>query len=236
MAKVLDVLRTEKKYPLAYPTARALSAQLSAVMALDPNMEGGEGYVVRSLYFDSFMDTDFYEKGAGLETRKKIRLRTYGKEGGPVKLEWKQKQNNVQRKRSLTVKREDAQELTRGKYRCLLRYPEPLAMEFYTLMSTQVYRPCCIVQYNRFAFVEQTCDTRVTLDSHVCAHEGQFDLFTSHRPLYPVTSNGRVILEVKYNRFLLSYIKDIISRHTPIQTASSKYCAARYFGLGGASL
>ena len=49
------------------------------------------GYMIRSMYFDSINDDDYYEKLSGEVNRKKIRLRIYDKEGELVKLEIKQK-------------------------------------------------------------------------------------------------------------------------------------------------
>jgi len=45
-----------------------------------------------------------------------------------------------------------------------------------------------------------------------------------------------VTLEVKYNHFLLSYIKEVLSPYITAETASSKYCASRRYSLGGITL
>lgn len=231
--KVLDVLRTEKKYPMRYETARNLMHRLGMIMEPDSYMKEPEGYRVRSLYFDSFTNRDYHEKEAGLECRKKIRLRTYG-DDGIIKLEWKQKQGEVQRKRSMSVSRQEAVELSRGNYRVLMERKEELAGEFYGLMMTEVYRPRCLVEYRRAALVEAINDIRITFDSDLRIHEGCFDLFDLKRNhCYPVWEPGRVTMEVKYNGFLFPYIKDILMPYTLTQEAASKYCAGRKYGLGG---
>lgn len=232
---ICDVLRTEEKYPLSYVAARALAARLRTVLQEDEHMRGGSGYIVRSLYFDSISDQDYFEKEAGLLCHKKIRLRVYGGRAQSAKLEWKQKQGSVQRKRSLTIDRQDAKALIQGDYACLRNYPEPIAEEFYTVMSGWLYRPKCIVQYNRAAFINATNNIRITLDSNIQSHEGCFELFQEKIPLYPIYPPDLVTLEVKYDHFLLSYIKDVIVSYAGMQTASSKYVAARKYGLGGLS-
>ena len=232
MAELLDVLRTEKKYPVKGATVYSLSTKLRQVLPLDPHCSTGVGYLVRSLYFDSFSNRDFFEKEAGLERRKKIRLRTYGN-GGPVKLEWKEKQGALQRKRSLIVTQPDAELLVQGRYQCLLNYQEPLAKQFYTYMISQAYRPRCLVQYRRLAFTAAMNETRVTIDSELCGHEGAFDLFAPQPPLYPVAAPGAATLEVKYNQFLPSYVKEVLSPFLLTEVANSKYYAARRYGLGG---
>lgn len=232
MAELLEVLRTEKKYPMRGAVVYGLCAQLCQTLPLDKYCADGNGYLVRSLYFDSFTNTDFFEKEAGLECRKKIRLRTYG-DGGAIKLEWKQKQGAVQRKRSLLVSADDARELSKGHYQCLRNSPHTLAQELYAYMVSQAYVPRCMVQYQRLAFVAAVNDTRITVDSRLCCHEGAFDLLRPDPPLYPVAPPDAATLEVKYNQFLPSYIKLILSPFQLTETTNSKYYAARRFGLGG---
>lgn len=231
--EIFDVLRTEEKYPLNHIAARMLASRLRRVMQKDDHTNSSNGYIVRSLYFDSASDRDYFEKESGLLCRRKIRLRIYGKSAENAKLEWKQKQGAVQRKRSLTITRQDAQALIHGDFGCLWHYPEPLAKEFYAVMRGWLYRPKCIVQYDRMAFTNSTNNIRITLDSNIQSQEGCFDLFWEKLPLYPVSTSDTVTLEVKYDGFLLSYIKDMIAPYVGMQTASSKYGAARKYGLGG---
>ena len=74
---------------------------------------------------------------------------------------------------------------------------------------------------------------RITLDSNVRANEGNFNLFSENLLTYPVMHRDDVILEVKYNNFLLSYIKDMLRCIDRNEMSASKYCMARKFGLGG---
>ena len=100
-------------------------------------------------------------------------------------------------------------------------------------MQTGAYRPACLVEYDRTAFFCRTNDTRITLDSGLRSNEGSFELYDASVQLYPVTLPGKVTLEVKYNRFLLSYIKDVVSTVDMLGVSGSKYCRCRRFGLGG---
>ena len=70
----------------------------------DPH-NGISGYPVRSLYFDTLDDRDFHEKAAGVELRRKLRLRSYDPAADFAMLEMKQKQGASQLKRSLRVTR-----------------------------------------------------------------------------------------------------------------------------------
>lgn len=228
---MLDVLRKEIKYTISPYTERILSTRLESIMDKDIH-NNDYGYMVRSLYFDTMDNQDFFDKSDGIEYRKKIRLRIYDVNSNSAKLELKEKQNTVQRKRSLLVDRQEAMALINRNYECLLDKGD-FGKELYTIMMAEHYRPVCVVQYQRRAFICKTNDIRITLDRQLMSNEGNFNLFDEKMQLYPVDLSGNVTLEVKYNHFLLSYIKDIISITDKISTSSSKYCRSRIFGLKG---
>ena len=102
-----EVMRQEKKYLIHLADMARLSGALSQVMAQDRH-GGVLGYRIRSLYFDTLDDTDFFEKIEGAELRRKLRLRIYDPGADFAMLEMKQKQGAYQRKRSLRMGREEA--------------------------------------------------------------------------------------------------------------------------------
>ncbi len=230
MSDAIRVMRTERKYLVSNLSISGLYHRLSAVMAGDA-INGTKPYMVRSLYFDTVYNDDYFEKMSGVERRQKIRLRIYDVHAKTAKLEIKEKQGAVQVKRSLTISREDAKSLQSCEYEVLKKYDDELAEELYLFMSTRQYRPACVVEYKRIAFVNKTNDTRITLDSKLCANEGNFSIFDENLQLYPVGMQSETVLEVKYNHFLLSYIKDIVGTIECYETANSKYCMARKYGL-----
>ncbi|MDD6094837.1 MAG: VTC domain-containing protein, partial [Clostridia bacterium] len=73
---VLTTERCELKYYVSLADAVTLSKRLSAVLSRDSYSANGS-YRVKSLYFDSICDGDFYSKVDGDNIRKKIRLRIY---------------------------------------------------------------------------------------------------------------------------------------------------------------
>lgn len=77
-------------------------------------------------------------------------------------------------------------------------------------MHCRCYRPKAVVEYRRQAFVARENHIRITLDSQLTATESSFQLFSPRLPLYPVMDPFHMVLEVKYNGFLLSYIKDLL--------------------------
>lgn len=232
MSKELRVFRTEKKYNLTKLEVSGVKSRLSQIMSGDP-INGYKPYMVRSLYFDTIFNDDFFEKLAGIEKRQKIRLRIYDSNSNTAKLEMKEKQGKNQLKRSLLLTKEEAIRLEKGDYDVLREKEGKLAEEFYCLMKTKLYRPVCIVEYNRIAYAHPTNDIRITFDSNISSNEGNFSIFDSNLQCYPVFSDNNIVMEVKYNGFMLSYIREALGNLECHETAVSKYCMARRFGLGG---
>ena len=225
-----EVLRQEKKYAINAADGVILRSRLGRVMHGDAH-NGAQGYRIRSLYFDTPDDQDFTDKVDGLEVRRKIRLRTYSPQSDFAMLEMKQKEGPYQRKRSLRLGWADAQRLCQGDYRPLQAYPDPFAAECYGLMHCRCYRPRAIVEYRRQAYIARENHIRITLDSQILATESSCGLFSPQLPLSPVMDPFHMVLEVKYNGFLLSYIKDLLDLVERSELSVSKYCLARSISL-----
>lgn len=225
-----EVLRLENKYLLSYLQYSNKNSRLENLLHPDKH-NGADGYKVRSLYFDTIQERDFYEKEDGIELRRKVRLRIYDPKADFAKLEMKQKQGAHQKKRSLTLSRKDAIKLTKCDYSCLLKYDDPFAAECYVFMSNNFYRPKSIVEYKRKAYVADENNIRITFDYDITATESNFDIFSENLMMYPVFDKSLVIMEVKYNGFMLSYIKDIISTDSKSQLSVSKYSLSRQVGM-----
>lgn len=223
------VLREEKKFLISVDEFIALSHSVGQVMISDPH-NGTHGYIIRSLYFDTVYDNDYFEKADGVELRRKIRLRCYNPNDDYAMLEMKQKQGANQMKRSLRVSRTDAVELTKGNYAPLLKYSEPFAAECYGLMNYKCYLPKTIVEYNRKAFIAKENKIRITFDNNIVSTESSFDLFDPHLNMNPVLDKYDVVLEVKFNGFLLGYIKELINPANRSELSVSKYVLARQNG------
>ena len=220
------VLREEKKFLISIDEFISLSHKLGNIMLSDPH-NGTHGYTIRSLYFDTVYDRDYFEKQAGVELRRKIRLRCYDPKADYAMLEIKQKQGANQKKRSLRMTKADAEALIAGKYEVLLKYKEDFARECYGLMHYKCYRPKTIVQYNRKAYIAKENKIRITFDNNIVATETNFDLFSENLVMYPVLDKFNVVLEVKFNGFLLDYIRQFINSINKSELSVSKYALAR---------
>ena len=225
-----EVLRQEKKYLMNIVDCERAVGLLQQVMIKDPH-NGAEGYRIRSLYFDTVDDTDFYDKVEGVELRQKVRLRIYDPAADFAMLELKQKEGQYQRKRSLRISRGDGEALAEGRYDVLLKYDESFAAECYGLMNRKCYRPKTIVEYRRKAFIAKENRIRITIDSNISATEMNTNIFSPQLNMYPVLDRFNAVIEVKFNGFLLSYIKNLTEIADRSELSVSKYCLARSAGL-----
>ena len=108
-----------------------------------------------------------------------------------------------------------------------MNYEEPFAAECYAMMHARCYRPVTIVEYHRKAFIAKENKIRVTFDNQIVATESCFDVFAPNLNMNPVLDKFNVVLEVKYNGFLLDYIHRLLSDVDRSELSVSKYVLAR---------
>jgi len=222
----LEVSRYEIKFILNLLEVSRLSQALKNVM-LEDSHNGTNGYLIRSLYFDTYGETDFYQKIAGIENRKKIRLRIYNPIAEQVKLEIKRKFANEQIKKSAIISRYDAKKLIACEYGALLKYKNKTARMIYHVMHINHVRPAVLVEYRRKAFIHPTNNIRITLDTDIRSSETYFNLFTLNPVLTPVEEFAFALAEVKYDAFLMRWLSDLLSDYGFNRSAYSKYAMSR---------
>ena len=221
--EVLKTFRHELKFVISYDEMLRVREKLNQVLTIDRNENG---YLLRSLYFDSLDDVDYYDKQGGEYKRKKIRLRTYDISSNKVKLEIKQKIDYHQLKESLVISKKDAKELMKENYDILLSYDDPVALKIYEILRTGCYKPKIIIEYLRVAYMSSTT-TRITFDYNIkkCDDIGSF--FKKNINYLDVTTPKDVVMEVKFDRFLEPYITEILSKYVSNYESVSKYIMGR---------
>lgn len=222
------VNRRELKYAISEFDYYRIENILKTILTPDKN-NGFSGYLIRSLYFDSINNCDYYSKLSGDEVRKKIRLRIYKTNCKTVKLEIKRKININQKKETIIITREDALNLINKKYEVLLKYNNETAKSIYNIMTLGQYEPVVIVEYNRRAYIHKENNIRVTLDSNIRASETDFNLFSENLFLNPVFNHYDGLLEIKYNGEFFCWISQIVKGKDAINQSMSKYCSSRKF-------
>lgn len=219
----LKTFRHEQKYVIPYYEMLNLRSKFNELLTIDRN---SNGYMVRSLYFDSANDNDYYDKLGGEANRKKIRLRIYDPKKDYVKLEIKAKMDVHQLKESIIINKKTAKELIKGNYRVLLDFDSDTAKKIYSIMSLGYYRPKVIIEYDRIAYLTKTT-TRITFDLNVRRSYDFNNFFNDKINYFNVTDGKDVILEVKYDRFLEPYITTILNNKESRYQSVSKYIMGR---------
>ncbi len=224
--------RHELKYYITLGEYELLQRKLSLTMERDAfaKKNGGE-YFIRSLYFDDRDDSAFREKLSGIDERDKFRIRIYDMRDDVIKLECKHKSNGYIKKQSIGLSRKEYEKLISGDRLFLLNRPEPFARRMYLEFAQRALKPAVIVDYTREAFVFPMEDVRVTFDKNVRTGLRSVDMFNAGIPTYPVIDDYGMVLEIKFNRFLPTYIRSLLQLEASQRSAISKYVLCRRFEL-----
>lgn len=223
---IFKVYRHELKFLLSMIEYEQLKRLLGALLVKDENTKPGGDYYIRSLYFDTPENKDYYDKLIGVAQRKKIRLRIYDIAADEVKLELKNKENNYSIKETAAISREDAMLLIGGDSSVLAGYDNDIAKKAYFNMISYGYMPKVIVDYEREAYLLPVENVRLTFDKGVRAFKGN-GLFEENNAFVGVLAPEYVILEVKYDKYLPPYVKNVLSSINMQRMSISKYCLAR---------
>jgi len=226
--KRVKVYRHELKYFISFSSHKILSELFRSTMSPDPNGNENNEYWIRSLYFDSIENDDFYDKQSGVKTRKKIRLRIYDVNQQWVKLEIKNKDEQYMLKETASLNHEEARALIAGDREFLLNPDNRTMNKVYYFMTRDIYRPVVIVDYEREAYVGPVQDIRITFDKNIRASMVDFDMFNPRLNMEPVFEEPTMVVEIKFNRFMPGWLKDILSAFHSERYAISKYCLGRF--------
>lgn len=221
---MIPAYRNELKFLVDQAQYRQLRAVLRGLLPYDAHAGGNGGYHIRSLYFDDLYQTAYRQKMAGVEVRKKYRVRIYNCAPGPIALECKHKNGAYIYKESVPFTAAEYTALCRGECRFLLGKAQPMAARFFVESRAAVLRPRVIVAYDREAFVNDVGTVRITFDKDITAMDPGQDLFDPRAAGYHVLPPGQMILEVKFTGILPEYIQTIFHAYSFVRTSASKFC------------
>ena len=221
--------RTEWKYLCSQRTGVILYERLRNALVPDSHADPDGTYQIHSLYFDDHLDSCAADNEAGIDTRAKYRIRSYGTNARSLHFEEKKKINGRTYKSHCSLSDEDAKLLVTGKMNELFwQTQDPLLKRFCIAGMTKNYEPKLFVSYKRAALVEPSLNVRVTFDSQISVAEtgSKFDP-ADKRSLFPLFSDNNLILEVKFDDFLPGWIRQIIESEQILITSFSKYYLGR---------
>jgi len=227
--------RQEDKYVMPLSSLQAIRESIAPYVQADNHraLQESNIYTIRSIYFDSFDLKDYYEKHAGLQMRKKLRVRGYNslEAGSEVFLEIKWKNNTFISKDRTPVKYSDLAELLTGgdperllPYRKDFPHSQMNARRFLFYLKRHSRVPTNLVTYTREAYIGKfNHSDRITFDSQLRSmmFPRLADLYEEARLIEFLPEY--FVLEYKSEHPMPEWFKRIIRRFDMHKQAYSKY-------------
>lgn len=235
--------RFELKYILGLKQAWEFRSALQDYLVPDEHGGSSGRYPVASLYFDSPDLRCYQEKESGIKYRRKLRIRHYPSpeafnDQTPVFLEIKQRVDRATQKRRVVMPYSAALRLCNDR-EIPEHNPEDQAVihEIYVFLWQYNLVPASIVRYDRQALIGTRYDigVRVTFDREVCFQAHPLHLHEQQSSL-PILGADRVVMEIKVNERIPTWLTGMIADHNLQLQRISKYCrsidAAQGLGRG----
>ena len=234
--------RKELKYIVGDDVLIDVRNRISGLMRPDEHQKG-DHYKIRSIYCDSPSYRCFRENLAGISTREKYRIRTYDCESSLIHAEIKIRHRETISKMSAPIDRDLFEALVSGETG---RAAEALTRaissssgaettgrvleKYLSRFAAESFRPAVIVDYERSAYVYDTCNVRITFDRNIFASREYDRMFDPSLTGRPALDDNRHILEIKYDEFLPDEIKSVLGGLALERMSSSKYafCLGRF--------
>ena len=220
--------RHEWKHEINYADLLAIRQRMRAVAQPDPHAADGH-YLIRSLYFDNDNDKALREKINGVNRREKWRIRYYNLDPSVIHLEKKSRLNGLGTKYSVGLTAAQAQMIVDGDTDWMMETGNSLIQELYCKMRYQGMHPMTIVDYTREPFVYGPGNVRVTLDYDIRTAMRSTDFLNPDCVTIPA-GDAPIILEVKWDAYLPTIIRDAVQLQDRRAAAFSKYAQCRIYG------
>ena len=220
--------RHEWKHEISYADLIAIRMRMSQIARRDPHTVDGK-YLIRSLYFDTPDDRALREKINGVDVREKFRIRYYDDDLSFIRLEKKSKKHGLGTKDNAKLSADEVKRIARGDTEWMKESDRPLLRELYLKMKNSLLRPRTIVDYTREPFIYGPGNVRVTLDYDIRTGLFSTDFLNPDCVTVPA-GDSPIILEVKWDSYLPSIIRDAVQLPNRRAAAFSKYAQCRIYG------
>ena len=220
--------RNELKYLCSEQQLRLLEMRIRHLCLPDPHVGADGGYTVRSLYFDDYWNSCYYDNENGVDHREKFRIRFYDDRRDVVTLECKEKLHGKNHKYACSMSREQCEAILSGHFK-VPGNANPVLNKLFLNYRTRCYRPKVIVEYERTPYLYRTGNVRITFDRNIAASSHVQDFFSTRLRGRPIMSGGMQLLEIKYDELLPDYLYHEMQLEHLQLTSNSKYYMARRF-------
>lgn len=228
----MEGYRHENKYIIDGYRMKLLSARLASALKADAHSDGDSRYHIRSLYFDDYDNSCYYENEGGVEPREKYRIRYYNGDTSRIVLEKKIKRMGMTKKESCILTNEECKSLMRGMVPSVTADMLDMKKKLLTQMRLRALKPKVIVSYDREAYVFATGNVRITFDMNISASANVSMFLEKTFPQRPVMA-GELILEIKWDGILPDFIRKLITDDKIRRTSFSKYYVCRKYNNNG---
>ncbi len=227
--------REESKYVIPVEQMASLRQDITPYVIPDNHraLQTSNVYEIRSIYFDSLDLKDYYEKHAGLQMRKKLRIRGYNEwhPAAEVFLEIKWKNNMYISKDRVPVRFADVTDLLSGgnldryfPYRKDFPDAREKASRFLFHLKRSSRVPINLVTYTREAYIGKfNHSDRLTFDSNIRSmmYPGVSDLYEEQK--LRTFLKTEFVLEYKSEHLMPHWFKHLITKYDLKKQAFSKY-------------
>ncbi|MCB8815282.1 polyphosphate polymerase domain-containing protein [Desulfosporosinus shakirovi] len=221
--------RHELKFFVNFHQYYTLRQRLKNLMEQDEHVGPTGEYHIRSLYFDDIGNKALAEKLGGISQRKKYRIRIYNLEDKVIHFEKKIKNGDYIAKVKESLTREMTDNILAGDYQGLKNPSNPFLLELHNEMAHKLLRPKVIVDYVREPYIQPQGNVRITFDKDLKSGLQRTDVFNQELSMVRALSENHIILEVKYDEYLPSPIRNVLQLEGLQRQSASKYVICRKY-------
>ena len=220
--------RFEFKYIINKNLSKIIQKEVKNFTINDFFTKKKDKYLVRSLYFDNDVFTNFNEKIDGIKNRHKFRIRTYAMEKNdltPMYLEMKGRDNQRTFKNRTKIRIDDLYNFCGSKnfFDLKKKYDDnKLINQFIFDSYRKKILPKVVIDYNRRALLSKNgLYFRLTFDSDIkaCSSKNIFEKNQNWKACIP----GNDILEVKFDLNIPPWFHRIIQNYQLKRISVSKF-------------
>ena len=184
----------------------------------------GQGYMVRSLYYDTYDYRSYHEKMNGDHERIKFRIRSYSKvldDDTDIRVEMKVRKGNAMEKHGVMVSAEEYRHFMEKRH--WPRNDNPILAEFERLLHLWELRPQILIDYHREGYQDRLGDgIRITFDRKVRAVHSN-TLFPDEPVFFRDFNPHNVVLEIKCRHKHPVWLRNLIRDYGLRWVANSKF-------------
>lgn len=225
--------RHELKYVVSVQQIACLRSRIQSLMFLDSHAGEKKKYNIRSIYFDNYKNSCYFENENGTSPREKFRMRIYNASKEEIHLELKRKECGKTHKDACVLTQQQCMAFLKGTGLPNCQGDAVLLQKFCVKYRTELYRPKVIVEYEREPYVYRNGNVRVTFDTDIRSSnciDSFFEKKIFSRLVMPL---GYHLMEVKFDEYLPDPIYDSLQLDNLQRTTFSKYYLCRKYNIGG---